>query len=94
MITRSRKRELRRTRNLGVPEAPTDRPGRLFYVTARDGRRTAALLGPFVSHMTALERVPRGRRLAEERFGDQAAFASFGTASLPRSRRPRVVFGR
>jgi hypothetical protein len=52
------------------------RPGARFYVTARSGARVAYLLGPYVSHMTALAAVPRART----RVGH---FAAVGTASRP-----------
>lgn len=38
------------------------------------------LLGPYVSHMTALAAVPRAERMLRERYPD--AFISVGTASL------------
>jgi hypothetical protein len=54
------------------------RPGARFYVSARVGRKTALLYGPYVSHMTALAKVPAARqRLAE------SAFASVGTCNAP-----------
>jgi hypothetical protein len=77
------KRYLRHKWGQGQPEPVQVRPGARFYVTLRQGRRTALLLGPFVSHMTALERVPRARRLAQEAYPNSSfGFASFGTASL------------
>lgn len=71
------KRYLRRKWNLGLPEPIVSRPGALFYVTARSGGRVMFLLGPFVSHMTALSLVPQGRLL------HGSSFAAVGTASLP-----------
>lgn len=68
------------------------RPGARFYVTARRGRRTAFLLGPYVSHMTALAAVPRGRRLLREHGGPGAAFTGVGTASSPQTL--DTVYGR
>lgn len=89
---RTRRVELRRRWNLGLPEPVVSRPGARFYVTIRAGDRVGFLLGPYASHMTALSQVERGRRLAETLRPDQAAFASFGTASHPATL--RTVFGR
>ncbi len=87
------KRYLRRRWNQGPPESVATRPGARFYVTLRQGRKTALLLGPFVSHMTAIERVDRARRLAQETYPAASfGFASFGTASLPDTR--PTLFGR
>lgn len=86
------RRDLRR-RFRSTPLPPVQsRPGARFYVTVRDGSRTAALLGPYVSHMTALAAVPRGEALARAAFPDETEFASFGTASLLKTIRTR--FGR
>ena len=74
------KRYLRRKFNQGPAEPVVSRPGARFYVTARSGRRTVYLLGPYASHMTALVNVDRGRILAHTR-GAAAAFACYGTAS-------------
>ncbi len=63
------------------------RPGHRFYVSARWGRRTVLLLGPYVSHMTALERVPLGWQLLRG-----VAFGSVGTCSHPETLPTR--FGR
>lgn len=90
----SAQRDLRRRfRQDPLPEIQR-RPGARFYVTAHSGGRTAALLGPYVSHMTALANVERGRRLALERFSHdpEVEFAAFGTASLRKTVRTR--FGR
>lgn len=88
----SHKRDLKR-RFGSAPQPPIQqRMGARFYVTARDGSRTAALLGPYVSHMTALDNVRRGEALARAAFPDETDFAAFGTASLPRTVRTR--FGR
>jgi hypothetical protein len=89
---RRRKAELRRRWSQGVPEPVVSRPGARFYVTVRLDSRVGFLLGPYASHMTALGNVERGRRLAEAFRPDQAAFASFGTASHPATLRTR--FGR
>ena len=82
------KRYLRRRFNQGPQQALVYRPGARFYVTARNGRRTVLLLGPFVSHTTALERVEPVRRVLLPRHG----FVAIGTASFPDSR--PTVFGR
>jgi hypothetical protein len=73
-------------------EPIVSRPGARFYVTVRSGQRLGYLLGPYVSHMTALAAVPRARRLAEAANPSQAAFASFGTTSRPDTR--PTLFGR
>lgn len=57
-----------------------DRPGR-YYVSVRDGARHAFLLGPYDSHLEALENVDRGRRLANEA-DPRAAWYAFGTARI------------
>jgi hypothetical protein len=72
--------------------AIVSRPGARFYVTIRHGASTGFLLGPYVSHLTALANVPRARRMAYDARPDEAVFAAFGTASLPVSRTTR--FGR
>jgi len=86
------RRQLRRRWSQGIPEPVVSRPGARFYVTIRDGDRVGFLLGPYASHMTALGNLERGRRLAMARRPDQAAFASFGTASHPHT--IVTVFGR
>ncbi len=68
------------------------RPSARFYVTVRSGARVGWLLGPYVSHMTALAAIPRARRLAHDASPDQAAFAGFGTASRPDT--IPTIFGR
>jgi hypothetical protein len=71
------RRYLRRKFNQGPLEPIRRRPGARFYVSAR-GRRTVLLLGPYVSHMTALERVPRARGLLPG-----VVFVAVGTCSAP-----------
>lgn len=66
------------------------RAGARFYVSVRGGRRARMLLGPYVSHMTALAAVPRARRLLAERYPD--ASVSVGTASMPNT--VPTLFGR
>lgn len=73
---------LRRKWNKGQPEAIQVRPGHRFYVTLRAGRRSALLLGPYVSHMTAIAVVPRARRL----LGDRARFGRHRHAGIRRYR--------
>lgn len=86
------KRDLRaRFREQPMPPVES-RPGARFYVTIQRGRSVGYLLGPYVSHMTALAKVPEGRRLAQAANPGQAAFAAFGTASRPDTR--PTVFGR
>jgi hypothetical protein len=52
------------------------RLGRWFYVSGRRGGKTVLLLGPFVSHMTALSRVPAARERLQ-----RAAFVRVGTCA-------------
>jgi hypothetical protein len=84
-------RALKRQHGASPLETPTNRPGGRFYVTVRDGSRTGFLLGPYASHIMAQMHESRGRKLAQAAVSD-AAFYTFGTASLPRSR--KTVFGR
>lgn len=56
-------------------------PNRRYFVSMVDGRRSAALAGPFADHLMALLCVDRARSLAEE-MSPAAAFYTFGTASL------------
>jgi hypothetical protein len=55
---------------------------RVFYVTARDGERTAWLAGPFASHGRAIGLIDATRDLAEQ-VDARAVWYAFGTASLP-----------
>ncbi len=57
----------------------------MFYVTARDGRRTAFLLGPFQEHSEALRWVNRARQEACDR-DIRAWFYSYGTSRLTKSK--------
>ena len=84
--------ELRRRFREEPMPAVVRRFGARFYVTIRDRGRVGYLLGPYVSHMTALQNVTRGRELARVARPGQTAFASFGTASRPDT--VRTVFGR
>lgn len=84
------KRYLRRRWSQGLPEPVVRRPGARFYVTARVGRKTIPLLGPYVSHMTALAAVTRARGLAQGQ--DRLAFATIGTASVMQT--VPTLFGR
>ncbi len=76
------RRYLRNRWNTGELPAIVSRPGARFYVTARSGGCTVYLLGPYVSHMTALAAVPRARAIVRERGN---GFAAVGTASRPDS---------
>lgn len=81
---RGARRDLRR--RFGQDRLPpiVRRPGARFYVTARHGPgATAYLLGPYVSHMTALAAVTRGARLLGERWAREASWLAVGTASRP-----------
>jgi hypothetical protein len=102
------KRYLRRKFTQGRPEEIIQRPGARFYVTARIGRHTYALLGPYVSHMTALAAIPRAERLLTAAevgepdpdvsfqgmypFARLHPFTALGTASAPVT--VPTVFGR
>ncbi len=72
-------------------EVPVARSCRRFYVSGRDGSRWIPLLGPYASHLVALQHVDRGRRLAIQA-DRRAHFYAFGTCSLPES--CKTVFGR
>lgn len=65
-------------------------PGARFYTTARSGRRHLPLLGPYVSHMTALAAVPRAEQMMREAYPD--AWVHIGTASRPDT--IHTLFGR
>lgn len=86
------KRYLRRKFNQGQSGPVQIRPGAFFYVTLRRNRKAAFLLGPYVSHMSALSAIDRARALLAERHPDTAAFAAVGTASTPK--RVDTRFGR
>ena len=65
------------------------RPGR-YYVTAKDGRRTAFLLGPFVqptwgkqAHARALGEVRRAKRYLNAIGHSEAPWLAYGTAWMP-----------
>ncbi len=75
----ARKELRRRWRQEPIPE-PVARPGHRFYVTVRAGRRSGPLLGPYVSHLTALANVGRARALATA-VDDMAWHYRYGTAS-------------
>src|SRR5258708_683878 len=72
-------------------EASAVRPGARFYGMVRKGPGSGFLLGPYSSHIMALQNVERGRRLAKETSA-QADVYAYGTASLSRSE--LTVFGR
>ncbi len=80
---RGARRDLRRRFGRQRPEPVVRRAGARFYVTAQQGRRIVYLMGPFVSHMTALARVPRARQLLAERYPCDAPWVSVGTGSRP-----------
>lgn len=62
-------------------EPVRQRPGARFYVSVKRGMQTVLLLGPYVSHMTALSKTPEARRLLNEEFPGMA-FLSLGTCSV------------
>lgn len=70
---------------------PQEDATRDFYVSVRDAGRTGLLLGPYATHMEALDNVTRGKALAQEA-NWKAAFYAFGTCSLPKGMAARVVF--
>lgn len=84
------KRYLRRKFNRGILEPLQRRLGARFYVTARQGPKSAFLLGPYASHMIALMNVSRAESLLRERY--PLELVAVGTASAPESR--KTVFGR
>lgn len=86
------KKYLRRKFNQGMPEPIQTRPGARFYVTAKLGSKTAPLLGPYVSHMTALAAVGRGERLMRDKYPTESGFATVGTCSSLKT--VRTAFGR
>jgi hypothetical protein len=49
-----------------------------FYVSARDGSRTALLLGPYTEHSEALESVERAKRYVQEH-DPKGWFYAYGT---------------
>lgn len=65
--------------------------GRDFYVTVIDGPRTGFLLGPYDTHREALDKVERGRKLAQE-VNDRATWFAFGTSSAPHGTDIKTVF--
>lgn len=69
-------------RRAAMERAPAP-SNRAFYVTTRDGARHGLLYGPFVSQRAALRTVDAVRSAAQGVHNADAAFASFGTASLP-----------
>lgn len=62
-----------------------------FYVTCRDGRKTAFLLGPY-DYIKARDNVKRGLELATDADW-RAWFYEFGISRLPIGTRCRTVFG-
>lgn len=78
-----------------TPRSPywSQQTDRVFYVSDRDAGRNGILLGPYETHQEALDNVRCGRWLAQDA-NCRAAFWSFGTCSVPRSRPLRPIFGR
>ncbi|MBK9497498.1 MAG: hypothetical protein IPO08_23840 [Xanthomonadales bacterium] len=69
-------------RHFSVHESEIDqRPGR-YYVSARDGTRTALLLGPFAQHQQALAAVPVGMACAHQHDPVHAPWCAYGTCRL------------
>ena len=58
-----------------------DRPGRYFVSARNDDGRAVMLLGPYDSHLEALERVDLGRQLAEK-VDPRAPWYSYGTCRV------------
>lgn len=63
-----------------TPQIPDPRPG-AYYVSARDAKRYALLLGPFDNHADALAQVDAAKRKAYE-LDPRASFYAFGTLRL------------
>lgn len=64
------------------PQVPDTRLGN-YYVSVRDGSRTALLAGPFVNdHASALEMVDHARDVAAD-LNPRAWFYAYGTCRLP-----------
>ena len=61
-------------------QTPDTKPGP-YYVTCRDGGRTAFLVGPFERHVDALDLVEPARKRACE-IDPRAHFYAFGTCRL------------
>ncbi len=80
-ISTGARKDLRRRFGQAAPQQPVCRPGALFYVTARSGRRTAWLAGPYVSHLAALDAATERRSRLNPH--SDAHWWSLGTASLP-----------
>lgn len=88
------KRYLRRKWNQGPPEPVIRRPGCRFYVTAKCGGKAYALLGPYVSHMTALVAVVRAQRLLDRaQVGDPDVDTSFAEMTPFARLRPFTAVG-
>jgi len=68
-------------------QKPDPEPG-TYYVTAIDGGRYVALLGPFPTHQEALDNVSKARKKAIE-LDPWAAFYAIGTVKVDNAyRRP------
>lgn len=73
-------------------QEPDTKPGH-YYVSVRDGDRTALLLGPFAHHEAALDAVDEVRE-AGYRVDPKAAFYAFGTCRLPDDDRQPIRYGK
>lgn len=91
-LSEAARRDIRRRFNQGEPQPVISRPGAYFYVTAVSGphRRIAWLLGPYVSHLTALAQVRLGDEMAQTA-SDYYRVDGVGTVSDLFRR--RTVFG-
>ena len=92
-MKRERRREVtdQQGRTFVDPIGESRGVGRDFYVTVIDGPRTGFLLGPYDTHKEALDKVDRGRQLAQE-VNDWAWFYAYGTASAPHGTNIKTVF--
>ena len=64
-----------------------------YYVTVRDGKRTAPLLGPFIdNHQAALDMVYAAKEKAIELCRD-AVWYEFGTCRLPNDDSVPIRYG-
>ena len=59
-----------------------ERPGRYYVSVRNDAGQWRPLLGPFDSHLEAIEHVEHGKRLAQDAGDPRAAWYSYGTARL------------
>ena len=78
MVSASKTPQQSSTHELGA--SIDERPG-AYYVSVRDGERSALLAGPFATHPEALAAV-RATRVVAQAKDVKSAFYAFGTARL------------